>query len=159
MGRAESEDGTDPDDGRGVSSNGHQVRRFPFIVLIIVVDPLFVSLVPAKSRGAALLALTGDTEFNRHVRGKALGLGLHLNEFGLWRWRTGNSENVNVLLPSSSVALDDGGDPTSERRGYWELVRAETEEEILDELGMSYIEPDKRNFSFLFARNGRRVRR
>ena len=158
MGRAESEGGTDPDDGRGVSSNGHQVRRF-LLSFLFFLSILFFSLIPAKSRGAALLALTGDTEFNRHVRGKALGLGLHLNEFGLWKWRTGNSENVNVLLPSSSVPLDDGGELAPERRGYWELVRAETEEEILDELGMSYIEPDKRNFGFLFARNGRRVRR
>lgn len=35
------------------------------------------------------------------------------------------------------------------QRGFWELVRATTEEEILSELGMEYIEPEKRNFEFL----------
>ncbi|KAJ7701481.1 hypothetical protein B0H17DRAFT_1195267 [Mycena rosella] len=88
-----------------------------------------LNLVAQKSRGAALIALTGDTEFNRDLRIRASKIGMHLNEFGLWRWN------------ESAEGEPDGG--------FWELVRAETEEELLSELGMEYVEPVKRNFSVL----------
>jgi DNA polymerase beta len=94
-------------------------------------------LVPWKSRGAALLALTGDIEFNRDIRTKAINLGMHLNEFGLWRWQSNGSEEAHV---------NEGAERASET-GYWELVKADTEEQILRELGMDFIEPTKRNFS------------
>ncbi|KAF8214937.1 hypothetical protein K438DRAFT_1659786 [Mycena galopus ATCC 62051] len=87
-----------------------------------------LNLVAQKSRGAALLALTGDIDFNRDLRVRAAKVGMHLNEFGLWRW------NDNEEEPAE---------------GFWELVRAETEEEVLKELGMDYVEPTKRNFSSL----------
>jgi DNA polymerase beta len=90
------------------------------------------SLVPLKSRGAALLALTGDVQFNREIRTRAVSLGLHLNEFGLWRWQ----ENET--------------DP--DKKGYWELVKAETEEDVLQELGMEWIIPERRNFSFIVGK-------
>ena len=99
------------------------------------------SFAPVKSKGAALLALTGDVEFTRHVRGRALALGLHLNEFGLWRWQV----NGNGLEHSDDAGEDDGG--------FWELVRAESEEEILNELGMEYVEPEKRNFRFVVGKD------
>lgn len=85
-------------------------------------------MIAQKSRGAALLALTGDTDFNRDLRIRASKIGLHLNEYGMWRW------NENEEVP---------------HEGFWELVRAETEEEVLKELGMEYVEPVKRNFSAL----------
>jgi DNA polymerase beta len=47
-------------------------------------------------------------------------------------------------------------DARSEQRGYWELVRAESEEEILEELGMTFIQPEKRNFGFLLVWNGQK---
>jgi DNA polymerase beta len=78
-----------------------------------------------------------------------------LNEFGLWRWRTGDADNPNSPVPLSSDEWGDD-DALSEQSGYWELVRAESEEEILDELGMTFIQPDKRNFGFLLARNGQK---
>ncbi|KAJ7274211.1 hypothetical protein C8J57DRAFT_1314939 [Mycena rebaudengoi] len=92
-----------------------------------------LNLVAQKSRGAALLALTGDTEFNRDLRIRAHRLEMHLNEFGLWRW----NKNLDEKL--------EGG-------GFWELVRAETEEEVLRELGMEYVEPTKRNFSLVLGK-------
>jgi DNA polymerase beta len=97
---------------------------------------LLYSLVPLKSRGAALLALTGDVEFVRHIRNKAVSLGMHLNEFGLWRWQAKGT-------PDDGVAPEDG---------FWELVRAESEEEILRELEMEYVEAAKRNFLFVVGR-------
>jgi DNA polymerase beta len=95
--------------------------------------------VPLKSRGAALLALTGDAEFVRHIRGKAISLGMHLNEFGLWRWQ------------ANGTAKD-----TPSKDGFWELVRAESEEQILRELGMEYVEVEKRNFGFVVGRKAER---
>ncbi|KAF7985926.1 hypothetical protein HWV62_43846 [Athelia sp. TMB] len=99
---------------------------------------LICSLVASKSRGAALLALTGDTEFNKDIRMKAHSLGMHLNEFGLWRWQS-NGSGVDALSAETEV-------------GYWELVKADTEEDILAELGMEWIEPNKRNFSFVLGK-------
>ncbi|KAJ7256795.1 hypothetical protein B0H12DRAFT_483942 [Mycena haematopus] len=87
-----------------------------------------INLVAQKSRGAALLSLTGDTDFIRDLRVRASKVGMHLNESGLWRWNDNREEP---------------------HEGFWELVRAETEEEVLRELGMEYVEPTKRNFSSL----------
>ena len=58
-----------------------------------------------------------------------------LNEYGLWRWR---SETV--------------GAETDDVKGFWELVASETEEDILDHLGMVWVEPEKRNYAFLSKR-------
>jgi DNA polymerase beta len=101
------------------------------------------SLVPWKARGAALLALTGDIEFNKDIRMKASKLGMHLNEFGLWRWQP------NGPGESEPEADEDGN---AEQKGFWELVKADTEEDILAELGMDWIEPTKRNFGFVLGK-------
>lgn len=77
---------------------------------------------PKESRGAALLALTGDTEYNRDLRFTAIKLGMRLNEFGLWRW-SDDSE--------------------------WILVSSETEEAVLAELGKEWIDATKRNWEFI----------
>jgi DNA polymerase beta len=96
------------------------------------------SLVPWKSRGAALLALTGDIEFNKDIRVKANNLGMHLNEFGLWRWQSNGSVEPGAI---TGEGVED--------RGFWELIKAESEEEILTELGMDWVEPTKRSFAFV----------
>lgn len=92
---------------------------------------LDLNLAPMKSKGAALLALTGDKEFNLDIRTKAARLGLLLNEFGLWRW-------------TSDPSL-----PADAEEGYWTFVEGESEVAILRELGMNYVEPIKRNFAYL----------
>ncbi|KAG1751118.1 hypothetical protein EDB19DRAFT_1675431 [Suillus lakei] len=92
---------------------------------------LDLNLAPMKSKGAALLALTGDKEFNIDIRNKAARLGLLLNEFGLWRW-------------TSDPSL-----PADAEEGYWAFVEGESEDAVLRELGMSYVEPIKRNFAYL----------
>ena len=80
-----------------------------------------------------MLQLTGDTDFNIDMRSRAHHAGMHLNEYGLWRFHS----------------RDDGIASGSETSGDWELVASETEEDIFDALDMSYVEPQKRNFSFL----------
>ena len=94
------------------------------------------SLAPLKSRGAAQIALTGDDEFLRIARLAAVRHGLHLNEYGLWRWRES---------PPSDEDADDAG-------GYWELVEGENELRILDEIGLGNVPPSRRNFRFLVRR-------
>lgn len=101
-------------------------------------------MIPMKSRGAALLALTGDLEFNRDMRTQASKLGMHLNEYGLWRWVSHN--------PSPSPSSEDTDEPEEEDKGHWELMQADSEDTILHELGKSWIEPSKRNFSYLLDR-------
>lgn len=96
-------------------------------------------MIPVKSRGAALLALTGDIEFNRDLRADASKLGMHLNEYGLWRWVSHNSE------PTPDQSQD------NEEKGHWELTQAESEEDILHELGKFWIEPSKRNFAYILG--------
>jgi DNA polymerase beta len=93
-----------------------------------------------KSRGAGFLALTGDLEFNKDIRTRAVKLGMYLNEFGLWRWQTENDASV---------------EGNGEQRGFWELVRAESEEEILREVGLECVEPEKRNFAFVMGKTKR----
>ncbi|KAI0344404.1 Nucleotidyltransferase [Trametopsis cervina] len=78
-----------------------------------------LAMVPAASKGAAMLVLTGDDDFLKAVKSTAEKNGLFLNEFGLWRKR-------------------DGEDP------LWEPLPSNTEKEILDQLGMEWVEPDKR---------------
>lgn len=59
---------------------------------------------------------------------------MHLNEFGLWRWQSNGSRETQE---------------DAEEKGFWEFVRADTEEDVLTELGMEYVDPTKRSFSFL----------
>ncbi|KAF8895626.1 hypothetical protein BD779DRAFT_1668869 [Infundibulicybe gibba] len=99
-------------------------------------------LSPMKSRGAALLALTGDAEFTRDIRTRALRRGMHLDEYGLWRW------NPEVLTTEAEAPVQ-GVEPGAHERGFWELVRANTEEEILGVLGTEYVGPERRNFAYL----------
>ncbi|KAG1822714.1 uncharacterized protein BJ212DRAFT_1477129 [Suillus subaureus] len=92
---------------------------------------LDLNLAPMKSKGAALLALTGDKEFSLDIRTKATQLGLLLNEFGLWRW-------------TSDPSL-----PADAEEGYWTFIEGESEVAILRELGVNYVKPIKRNFAYL----------
>ncbi|OAX40426.1 Nucleotidyltransferase [Rhizopogon vinicolor AM-OR11-026] len=101
---------------------------------------LDLNLAPMKSKGAALLALTGDKEFNIDIRNKAARLGLFLNEFGLWRW-------------TSDTLLRGDADEASNSKGYWSFIEGESEAAVLRELGMSYVEPIKRNFAYLADSN------
>lgn len=39
--------------------------------------------------------------------------------------------------------------PDAPMKGHWELLPSETEEQIMEELGVGYVVPEKRNFSNL----------
>lgn len=69
-----------------------------------------------------------------HVRKKAEELGLHFNEFGLWR--------LDPSKPSTKTARKYTAD-------QWKRLSAETEEEIFAELGLDWIDPANRNFGTL----------
>jgi DNA polymerase beta len=66
-----------------------------------------------------------------------------LNQYGLWKW--------NHTSPSREADGDD--EPPETERGYWSLVKSATEEDIFEELGIDFIEPSRRNFSFISARS------
>lgn len=106
-------------------------------------------LLPMPSKGAALLMNTGDSDFNSFVRTTASRMGLQLNELGLWRWK-------EVPRPAG-VAPSEESSPNGESKpcttGYWELLASRSEEDILEELGLDYVEPEKRNFSFVVGRS------
>lgn len=82
--------------------------------------------------------LTGDASFLRHVRAESSKLGLFFNEYGLWRFHPRDD------------APEQAEFETTERPGHWELLPSATEEQIMDEVSMSYIEPERRNFSPIF---------
>ena len=90
---------------------------------------------PWGSRATALLAQTGDPRFTRDIRLKARKMGMHLDEFGLWHW--------------AETAGTAGEGPDG---GRWERVETETEEDVLHELGMEWVDPTRRNFQFLLRR-------
>lgn len=121
---------------------------------------MHTSLAPMGSRGAALLALTGDVDFVRTCRINAIKLGMHLNEFGLWRWNDSASPPPlpELVRRNSKYAKEreqrhkEEAERRKNARGWWELVEGESEEGILRELGMGWVPPEKRNFRFLTSR-------
>ncbi|KAF9464116.1 hypothetical protein BDZ94DRAFT_1162537 [Collybia nuda] len=100
---------------------------------------LDLNLVPLKSKGAGLIAFTGDLQLNKDLRLRAAKMGFLLNEFGLWKW-IANNRSKNPAESSEDILPSDG---------YWQLFRTSTEQEIFEHLGMDYIEPTRRNFSFV----------
>lgn len=100
------------------------------------------SLMPTSSQGAALVGYTGDAEFNRYLRGKAIKLGMRLNDFGLWKRPEG--------WESSEISEGKEDDEN------WELIPTTTEQDVFDTVGEGWIEPDKRNFNNLQGRRRRK---
>lgn len=96
---------------------------------------------------------TGDSDFNSFVRTTASRMGLQLNELGLWRWK-----DVPRAVGDPAAAADSTNDESKPCAGggYWELLASRSEEEVLEELGLDYVEPEKRNFSFVVGRSRRK---
>lgn len=97
------------------------------------------SFVPYRSRGAYLLALTGDSVFYNDLRLHAERLGLLLNEYGLWKWNSSR-------LSSHPNGGDEGFVGDASEKGYWSLVESSTERGILEDLGLDFIDPTVRNY-------------
>lgn len=88
-----------------------------------------IFFVPKRCQGAARIVLTGDIEFVRDIYSRAHRLGLRFDEYGLWKWIGGE--------------------------GKWEFLCGESEEAIFRELGMDYVHPARRNFTFLLGERPR----
>jgi DNA polymerase beta len=102
-------------------------------------------IVPQKSRGAGLLSLTGDSAFDKNMSDAAKQLNLHLNNHGLWSWHSNSNDSLENAYRGS------GSSP-----GHWRLVKSATEHDIFEELGMDFIEPEKRNFLFVSGKRRRK---
>ncbi|KAF8333392.1 hypothetical protein F5887DRAFT_679795 [Amanita rubescens] len=105
-----------------------------------------IVLTPQKSRPVTLFMMTGDQEFVKYVRARASNLGLHLDEFGLWKWRS--VESAESMEEQHTPAATEGQDPEN-TGGYWELLKVSTEKDIFSLLDMEYVEPHRRNFGYL----------
>ncbi|KAH7885439.1 hypothetical protein F5I97DRAFT_1885431 [Phlebopus sp. FC_14] len=102
-----------------------------------------ISFAPTRCAGAALIALTGDQEFNKIIRSQAVRAGLRLNEYGLWKWHEASPSADIDLDPDSEPALSEGS------LGHWEFLFGDSEDKIFQEISMPYVEPERRNFSNL----------
>lgn len=84
-------------------------------------------IVPADNFGAALLYFTGSKDHNVKLRGRAQGMGLTLNEWGLYR------------LDEYDKAAKKTGEAPSVKP-----VASKTEADVYAKLGLAYIEPELR---------------
>ena len=84
-------------------------------------------IVPADNFGAALLYFTGSKDHNVKLRGRALGMGLTLNEWGLYR-----------LDEYDKGAKKTGEAPSAKP------VASKTEADVYAKLGLAFIEPELR---------------
>jgi DNA polymerase beta thumb len=107
---------------------------------------------PQPSEASALLAFTGDTQFNVDCRNRAKRRGMHLNEFGLWRPKLSDVEtdsNGRGDDWDASQGQECGKDSEDDQ---WELVKTPDEAALLRELGMGYIVPERRNLANIYPR-------
>jgi len=73
-------------------------------------------------------------------------LNLHLNNYGLWSWHPDDDGNDS---------LEDAYKTPGSGSGHWRLYKSATENDIFEELGMDFIEPEKRNFLFVSGKRRR----
>ncbi|KAG9315847.1 hypothetical protein JVU11DRAFT_3496 [Chiua virens] len=102
--------------------------------------------VPRQCAGAALIALTGDLQFNLAIRRAASQLGLRLNEYGLWKWQDAATTQVDDMDKRS----------IEEQGGYWEMMTSDKEKDIFEAIRMEWVAPEKRNFANLNVRSRKR---
>ncbi|KAG5341085.1 hypothetical protein C0989_011677 [Termitomyces sp. Mn162] len=77
-----------------------------------------VAMLPAKSRGAALLYHTGTQSFIRLIEHKATALGLYFDHTGLWKWHPDPSEEIlGISAGPESDFEKEGGRPKKKREG------------------------------------------
>ncbi|KAF4617113.1 hypothetical protein D9613_005960 [Agrocybe pediades] len=108
-------------------------------------------LVPQRSQGSSMIVLTGDDHFVQDICYRAQQRGMLFNEYGLWKWTVPSPISTPEMEPSSSSSLPAPSDPTTDT-GYWSLINSTTESDIFQELEMPFVDPTKRNFSFISYR-------
>lgn len=127
---------------REVLSTGPNVRAPPRQFRNGVLTLTTPSLMPSGSKGAALVGMTGDVEFVRHMRSQASKAGARLNDHGLWRRPRG------WTWSEKSGTKDDT---------EWELVQTSGEEGVFQELGLdTWVEPARRNLGYIVPGSSRR---
>ena len=94
---------------------------------------------------------------------KAVQAGLYLNEWGLWEWEP-DSQSLSRFetsdAPYEKTSLGAmWGSETEADKGRWVKLEAVEEEEILNAIGGEYVPPDRRNFSFISAKKGKKKKR
>jgi DNA polymerase (family 10) len=89
-------------------------------------------IVPAQHMGAALLYFTGSKAHNVKLRGRAIGKGMTLNEWGLYR----DSSKTNQTEPDEKT--ETGKPPAAQ------AIAGRTESDVYAALGLAYIEPEMR---------------
>ncbi|KAF9562586.1 Nucleotidyltransferase [Agrocybe pediades] len=108
-------------------------------------------LVPQRSQGSSMIVLTGDDHFVQDICYRAQQRGMLFNEYGLWKWTVSSPISTPEMEPSSSSSLSAPSVPTT-NTGYWSLINSTTESHIFRELEMPFVDPTKRNFSFISYR-------
>jgi len=112
--------------------------------------------IPKRSRGSALLALTGDEDYYFDCRRRAVQAGLYLNEWGLWEWEPDSqslSQSETPYTPHEKTSLGAmWGSETEADKGRWVQLETFEEEQILDAVGGEYVPPSKRNFRFIVGK-------
>ena len=108
---------------------------------------------PERSRGAALLVLTGDQQYALDCARKALRANLYLNEWGLWEWEPDSQSLARFQTsdaPYEKTTLGAmWGSETKADTGRWVQLETVEEEQVLAAIGQEYVQPEKRNFRFL----------
>src|SRR3954451_12751653 len=101
-------------------------------------------IVPAENFGAALLYFTGSKEHKVRLRGRALDMGLTLNEWGLYKL----SEYEPVSMPTGGKTRGKAAPGKANKKtGEAPAARAvasKTEADVYKGLGLPYIEPELR---------------
>ncbi|KAF8585091.1 Nucleotidyltransferase [Ramaria rubella] len=113
-------------------------------------------LMPQPSKAAAFLAFTGDKLFNLDCRNRAKQRGLYLNEFGLWRKKRADIPSTDPAVDGTKTdaktdldeiqGQESNIDPACNEDEQWEFVETPDEVALLQEIGMAYIVPERRNF-------------
>ncbi|KJA21213.1 hypothetical protein HYPSUDRAFT_140979 [Hypholoma sublateritium FD-334 SS-4] len=105
-----------------------------------------LNIAPQRSLGSAQLWLTGNAKFEKYLCYRAQRRGLMLNAHGLWRWTASRGS----APPDGDVAGAGGDDGAPHDGGHWVLLRCATEEDIFRELGMAFVDPERRSLSAAF---------
>lgn len=103
-----------------------------------------------------MLALTGDWSFYFHCKWKAVQAGLYLDEWGLWEWEPdpeSHSRFQTSVAPHEKTSLGAiWGSETEKDKGRWIQLDSVQEERILENIGLDYVPPKKRNLRFIISK-------
>lgn len=100
-----------------------------------------IVICPPEEFGACLMYLTGPHNFNIQTRGRAKGLGLKLNEKGVWK--PVDEEDADENNPAFSF--------DKKTKQWWQRIAGKSEKEVFAALGLKYSSPAGREKLVSFA--------